>query len=360
MTERTPLLELRAVSKVYGGGFMKKREAVVALDGLSFSLADERPTITAIAGESGSGKTTLAHLLLGHISPTSGQVLYRGQDVATMGARERLQFRREVQPIFQDPFAAFNPFYRVDHVLTMPIKRFGLAKDGQSARQLIEEALEMVGLRPAETLGRFPHQLSGGQRQRIMVARALLCRPRVILADEPVSMVDASLRATILASLQRLNRELGISVIYITHDLTTAYQICESIVVLYRGAVAEAGTVEEVIQAPKHPYTRLLVSSIPVPDRRRRWTGEDLPELDAPAPRVSHGCAFAPRCPAVMERCWQERPAFHRTDEHRVATCFLYADSPVLETSDVADVFPADTALPLPLAGEGDGGRRLP
>src|SRR5688572_13869850 len=280
MTESSPLLELRAVSKVYGGGLFKKREAVVALDGISFTLGDDRPPITAIAGESGSGKTTLAHLLLGHIGPTSGQVLYRGRDVTSMSGRERLQYRREVQPIFQDPFAAFNPFYRVDHVLTSPIKAFGLAKHGQPARQLIDEALEMVGLRPAETLGRYPHQISGGQRQRLMVARALLCRPRVVLADEPVSMVDASLRATILASLQRLNRELGITVLYITHDLTTAYQISQNIVVLYRGTVAEAGSVEEVIRAPKHPYTRLLVSSIPVPDRRRRWGAEHLPEVD--------------------------------------------------------------------------------
>jgi ABC-type oligopeptide transport system ATPase subunit len=160
LADNSPLLELRAVSKVYGGGLFKKREAVVALDGLTFTLGDDRPTITAIAGESGSGKTTLAHLLLGHISPTSGTVLYRGQDVTSMGSRERLQFRREVQPIFQDPFAAFNPFYRVDHVLTMPIKRFNLASDGRPARRLIEEALEMVGLRPAETLGRYPHQLA--------------------------------------------------------------------------------------------------------------------------------------------------------------------------------------------------------
>jgi oligopeptide/dipeptide ABC transporter ATP-binding protein len=341
----SPLLELRAVSKVYGGGLLKKREAVVALDRLSFTLDDGRPTITAIAGESGSGKTTLAHLLLGHISPTSGQVLFHGRDVTTMDRRERLQLRREVQPIFQDPFAAFNPFYRVDHVLTMPIKRFKLADDGRTARRLIEEALEMVGLRPAETLGRFPHQLSGGQRQRIMVARALLCRPRVILADEPVSMVDASLRATILASLQRLNRELGISVIYITHDLTTAYQICENIVVLYRGSVAEAGSVEQVIQAPKHPYTKLLVSSIPVPDRRRRWTGEDLPDLDSPPPRISAGCAFAPRCPSVLEACWQDRPPFYRPDQHCVAACFLYQDSPILESSDVAQVFPTEPAV---------------
>jgi peptide/nickel transport system ATP-binding protein len=341
MPDRAPLLELRAVSKVYGGGLFKKRESVVALDRLSFTVGDDRPTITAVAGESGSGKTTLAHLLLGHIQPTSGQVLYRGRDVSSMSGRGRLRFRREVQPIFQDPFAAFNPFYRVDHVLTSPIRAFGLADDSRSARSLIDEALEMVGLRPAETLGRYPHQLSGGQRQRIMVARALLCRPRVILADEPVSMVDASLRATILASLQRLNRELGISVIYITHDLTTAYQICENIVVLYRGTVAEAGAVEQVIQAPKHPYTRLLVSSIPVPDRRRRWTGEDLPDLDTPPPRASFGCAFAPRCPSALDVCWQQHPSFYRPDHHQVAACFLYQDAPILDTPDVAEVFPS-------------------
>jgi oligopeptide/dipeptide ABC transporter ATP-binding protein len=345
MTDSTPLLELRAVTKTYGGGFFKKRATVVALDSLSFALSDARPTITAVAGESGSGKTTLAHLLLGHLDPTSGQVLYRGRDLTAMSRRERLQFRREVQPIFQDPFAAFNPFYRIDHVLTMPIKRFQLADDGRQAQRLIEEALEMVGLRPAETLGRYPHQLSGGQRQRIMVARALLCKPRVILADEPVSMVDASLRATILASLQRLNRELGISVLYITHDLTTAYQICENIIVLYRGRVAEAGSVEQVIRSPKHPYTQLLVSSIPVTDRRRRWIGEDLPEVDSPAARVSVGCAFAPRCTSAMDVCWQEQPPFYHPDEQRVAACFLHRDSPILDSANVAQVFPTEAAL---------------
>jgi peptide/nickel transport system ATP-binding protein len=154
-------------------------------------------------------------------------------------------------------------------------------------------------------------------------------------------MVDASLRATILASLQRLNRELGISVIYITHDLTTAYQISDNIIVLYRGTVAEAGSAERVIQDPKHPYTRLLVSSIPVPDRKRRWTGENLPdaEAEAPAARQSVGCKFAPRCPAVMDVCWAEPPPLYRPDEHRVATCFLYRDRPVLESSDVSEVF---------------------
>jgi len=246
----TPLLDLRNVSKVYGGGgLFRTHEATYALRNLSYSIPQDEASMTAIAGESGSGKTTMAMLMLGFLSPTSGQVLYRGKDVATMSSAERRQFRREVQPIFQDPFEAFNPFYRVDHVLERPLKRFGLASSRREARRMMEEALERVGLRPTETLGRFPHQLSGGQRQRIGIARALLCHPRVIVADEPVSMVDASLRATILASLQALNRDFGISILYITHDLTTAYQICQNIVVLYLGTVAEVGTVERVAQS---------------------------------------------------------------------------------------------------------------
>src|SRR5256885_5835793 len=173
--------------------------------------------------------------------------------------------------IFQDPYEVYNPFYKVDHALETPIWEFKLASGVQARRALIHESLRAVGLRPDETLGRYPHQLSGGQRQRIMVARAVLLRPRLIIADEPVSMVDASLRATILDSLRRLNRDFGISLVYITHDLTTAYQISDNIVVLYRGLVAEAGSVEEVVKSPHHPYTQLLVGSIPLPDPTHHW-----------------------------------------------------------------------------------------
>jgi peptide/nickel transport system ATP-binding protein len=343
----TALLELRDVSKVYGGGgLLHKQAGTHALRQLNYSIPQDEASMTAIAGESGSGKTTLALLLLGFLSPTSGQVFYRGKDVATMSAAERRQFRREVQPIFQDPFDSFNPFYRVDHVLERPIKRFGLAQSRREARRLIEEALERVGLRPAETLGRFPHQLSGGQRQRIGVARALLCQPRVIVADEPVSMVDASLRATILASLQSLNRDLGISILYITHDLTTAYQICHNIVVLYLGTVAEVGTVERVIRDPKHPYTRLLISSIPLPDRRRRWGDDASVEGESSSAPSAHetGCPYAPRCPAVMAVCRQSSPPLFMPDTLRAAACFLYADAPVLDTPDVTHVFASDSA----------------
>jgi ABC-type oligopeptide transport system ATPase subunit len=236
------LIKLRSVTKTYGN--------LTALDNVSMSLSDSSPSMTAVAGESGSGKTTLARMMLGFVSPDKGEILYRDKDVATMSATEKREFRREVQPIFQDPFDVFNPFYRIDHVLTTPVKRYRLADTKAGAQALIEDALSRVGLRPQDTLGRFPHELSGGQRQRIMVARAILVKPRLIVADEPVSMVDASLRATILDELRMLNKDLGISIIYITHDLTTAYQICDNIVILYQGAVAEAGSAWGLGEAP--------------------------------------------------------------------------------------------------------------
>lgn len=331
------LLELRDVTKVFGGGLFSKNRTT-ALEDLSLTLATDQPSITSIVGESGSGKTTLARLLLGMISPTKGNVFYKGKDVARMSRAERKEFRREVQPIFQDPFEVFNPFYKVDHVLKVPIAKFKLASSEGEEQNIISDALEMVGLRPDETLGRYPHQLSGGQRQRIMVARALLLKPRVILADEPVSMVDASLRATILESIHKLNRELGISILYITHDLTTAYQISDNILVLYRGSAAEVGSVDNVIKDPKHPYTQLLVGSIPHPNPRLRW-GEGSVSPVKIAKKTTDGCKFADRCGAVMDMCWENVPPRFQLDRHRIAACYLYRESPVMTGSDVSHVF---------------------
>ena len=332
------LIEARGVTKRYGG--------FTALDDVTLTLSDSEPSMTAVAGESGSGKTTLARMMLGFIDPTEGSVEYRGKNVATMNAAEKQAFRREVQPVFQDPFEVFNPFYRIDHVLTTPVKRYQLADSEQKGHALIEDALKRVGLRPQDTLGRFPHELSGGQRQRVMVARAVLLRPKMIVADEPVSMVDASLRATILDELRTLNRELGISIVYITHDLTTAFQICDNIVVLYRGSVAEAGAVEQVIGAPKHPYSQLLVSSIPLPDLSKAWGADEIPVTEANAARGNNGCKFAPRCPHVMEQCWQAPPPKYMPDAQRLATCFLYRDAPVSPDADVASVFRPPLAAP--------------
>jgi peptide/nickel transport system ATP-binding protein len=269
-----PLLVFDRVSKTFGGGVFSG-PAKVALAPCSFRLDGDEPRIVAIVGQSGSGKTTLARIILGFESPTSGTVLYRGQDLAKISAESGRQFRREVQAIFQDPYGSFNPFYKVDRTLAQPLVMFGLAQGRRAIYAKMEEACAAVGLRADEILGRFPHELSGGQRQRLMVARALLLRPKLIVADEPVSMVDASLRMTILANMQQLKTEHGISVVYITHDLATAYQVADYVLVLHEGQVVEAGPADEVIERPAHPYTTSLVDSIPWPDPDRRW-----PELD--------------------------------------------------------------------------------
>ena len=332
----TALLEARNVTKRFGGGLFNKQYNV-AVDNVSLSVGGDTPTVTAIAGESGSGKTTLARMLLNMLEPTEGSVEYKGKSLADLSRRERGEFRREVQAIFQDPFEVFNPFYKVDAVLNTPANKFNIGSSKAERRELIEQALEMAGLLPNETLGRYPHQLSGGQRQRVMVARAMLIRPSVILADEPVSMVDASLRATILDSLLLLNRDLGISIVYITHDLTTAFQVCDNIMVMYQGSAVEVGSVEKVIGQPEHPYTRLLVESIPLPDPERKWggvaTGRSTLEDQV---QGTSGCKFAPRCPAVMPVCSESLPPLFKTGDRQASACFLYEDSPPVVGEDAA------------------------
>jgi peptide/nickel transport system ATP-binding protein len=339
------LLEARAVTKIYGGGMRGPR--MRAVDDFSLVIADEPPSITALVGESGSGKTTLARLLLGAVEPSRGAVLYKGVNIRALSGTDLRSFRRDVQVIFQDPFEAYNPFYRVDHVLETPVLNFGLADSRREARRMIEETLRAVGLRPEETLGRYPHQLSGGQRQRIMVARALLIRPRVIIADEPVSMVDASLRATILTSLRELHDKFGISLIYITHDLTTAYQVSQNVIVLYRGLVAEAGDVEKVVGDPKHPYTRLLIGSIPYPDPRRPWTGEEAPSSEGVGTPPEQSCCFAPRCPLAMAVCRESAPPMFRTDQYRAAACFLYREHDVVPGARIGEIMIRSDGLSL-------------
>lgn len=331
------LLRLEHVSKTYTRGLVNT-QSTVALRDISLTLKEDEPTILTVAGESGSGKTTLAMLLLGFIAPSTGRIIYRGQDVSTLRGKEKMAYRREVQAVFQDPFAVFNPFYTVDHLLTVPIRKFRLAASKAEARAKMEEALTAVGLRPEDILGRFPHQLSGGQRQRINVARALLLKPRLLIADEPVSMVDASLRATILETLRNLQRDHGVSIIYVTHDLTTAYHIAKSIIVLYRGAVMEAGDVDQVIKDPQHPYTQLLVDSIPWPNLDRRWGAQPIQARDAAI--GAGGCRFRSRCPQAMEACAAEPPLF-RIGDRQTASCFLYDRQPEVAQERLSELLPA-------------------
>jgi peptide/nickel transport system ATP-binding protein len=323
------LLEIRNATKIYGGGFLQSGESVVALQHFNLTIPESPATITTIAGESGSGKTTLANAVLGFLGLTSGQILYKGQDVAALHGPQQLQYRREVQAVFQDPYEVYNPFYRVKHVFDLVVRRFHLVRHRAETRELIEEALRIVGLRGEEILDKYPHQLSGGQRQRVMVARAFLLKPKLIVADEPVSMVDASLRAMILDIMLRLRDEHGISFLYITHDLSTAYQISNHTYILYRGSVAEHGATGKVIEDPRHPYVQLLLSSIPVPDPAQRWETVLALRGDDQGPNHGdRGCRFYARCPFHWDRCLVAPPplyAINGADHH--AACYRWEAS---------------------------------
>jgi peptide/nickel transport system ATP-binding protein len=320
------LLEIRNATKLYRG---RGKSEVVALQDFSLSIPESPASIITVAGESGSGKTTLAQMILGFTHPTTGQILYQGQDISHASGAQLKEYRRHVQAVFQDPFGVYNPFYRVEHVFDMVIKNFKLTKHKDEARQMMEDALNIVGLHGEDVLRKYPHQLSGGQRQRIMMARAYLVKPKLIVADEPVSMVDASLRASILDVMMRLRSESGISFLYITHDLSTAYQIGDQIYILYQGSVAERGNAVKVIDRPKHPYVQLLVDSVPVPDPDVRWEGEIvLPPEEEMRSSVHSGCRFYPRCPHRMERCITEQPPLYAVDNgDHDAACFLYDEA---------------------------------
>lgn len=320
------LLEIRNATKVYGGGLLGGGEKLVALEDFNLVVPEEPASIIAVAGESGSGKTTLANAVLGFITLSSGQILYRGNDIAHMSGKQMQDYRRHVQAVFQDPYEVYNPFYRVKHIFDMVVQNLGLSVSKKEIDRYIGEALETVGLRGGEVLEKHPHQLSGGQRQRIMVARAYMLKPKLIVADEPVSAVDASLRASILDVMVHLRDDAGISFLYITHDLSTAYQICDDIYVLYQGALAERGRTVDVIEHPKHPYVKLLLDSVPIPDPNARWTDMvEIPTEESMRSLVNNGCRFYPRCPFHMDRCLTAQPPLFVPEEpqHEVA-CYLY------------------------------------
>ncbi len=328
MSVNEALLDVRNVSTVFYLGNLLQRTRLVAVNDVSLSLKNARPEIFTIAGESGSGKTTLARLLLHDLDPTEGQVLFEGRDLVTIRKRgEVLGFMRQVQPVFQNPFETFNPLRRVDGYLYDTALNFGQAENRRGAAAVIDSALHQVGLTLEEVSQRYPHELSGGQIQRVSVARALIPQPRLIIADEPVSMVDASLRMEIVNAFRRLRDEHGVSVVYITHDLATAYYISDRIAIMLRGYIVECGPVDDVLERPLHPYTQLLIASVPtpLPTGRDAWAAHiDLGTIEVKEyGRV--GCKFAGRCPRVMDVCLAVDPLDVEV-QGRTVKCHLYAD----------------------------------
>lgn len=274
-------LTLSHVTQVFPG---RAGSQVVAVRDVSFTLSSSPSKIVCLVGASGSGKSTIARILLALQKPTHGSVTYQGRNIFRLSRREYDQFRRDVQPVFQDPYAIFNPVYPVDRVFWKTIKKFGLARSRDEGMDRIQDALDAVHLSPGAILGHYAHQLSGGQRQRLMLARILLLRPSFIIADEPVSMLDAQVRRSFLDLLGEFQELYGMTTLFITHDLSTVAYLGGEMKTIFQGSIVEEGTVEQVMTRPTHSYTKLLLASVPVPDPDRRWT--DRVELVNGVPRL--------------------------------------------------------------------------
>jgi ABC-type oligopeptide transport system ATPase subunit len=261
------LLDVSHVSKTFTRGGLFSSQRVVAVNDVSFRIDAGTPEIFTIIGESGSGKTTLSRMILNIEVPSSGSLIFDGVDLATVrSTADRLTFMHKVQPIFQNPFEAFNPLKQLDRYLFMTRRRFAPAGEQGDVDTGVDEALRKVGLSLKEVRHRYPHELSGGQLQRVAIARALLSHPKLIVADEPVSMVDASLRMSIVNLFKALRDDLGISIIYVTHDLATAYYISDRIIIMQKGSVVESGDARTVLNAPQHPYSQELRAAVLLPE----------------------------------------------------------------------------------------------
>jgi peptide/nickel transport system ATP-binding protein len=295
------LLEVRNLSKTFTSG-LRARRVIKAVDDVSFVIPSIKPEITALVGESGSGKTTILRLLLGFIRPTSGEMLYKGQNILDLLRKDKMTYRREVQVVFQDPYSVYNPFYKVDRVLETIIKKFNLAKRTE-IKSMIEDTLKAVGIRPEDLLGRYPHQISGGERQ----------------------MIDVSLRAIFLDTLLSLKKTHGISALYITHDFNVAHYIADKGIVLCSGNLVEKGSMTEIINNPIHPYTRSLIDSIPIPDPTKRWEKEIELRIESLERRVMQkGCIFYERCPDRCLTCIENKPELKKLNNNHEVACFQY------------------------------------
>ncbi|MGX7826637.1 ABC transporter ATP-binding protein [Actinokineospora sp. 24-640] len=317
----TSTVEVRDLVKDYWIRSGLRRARLRAVEDVSFTLTPGRTL--ALVGESGSGKSTIARMIARLEKPSSGSIRLTGEDGATVPGRG---YRNHVQMVFQDPFASLNPFHTIEHHLARPLRIHGRTKGADATREEVERLLERVNLPAAEIAHRRPHELSGGQRQRVAIARALAPGARVVVADEPVSMLDVSIRLGVLKLLNRLQREENLAILYITHDLATARHFSDDIMVLYRGRVVERGPADEVILRPRHPYTQLLAAAAPDPDARGRSmeTGLEV-SGNAPVPIDDQGCTFRDRCPSATPVCARPVQDYAVAYDH-YAKCWLYVD----------------------------------
>jgi oligopeptide/dipeptide ABC transporter ATP-binding protein len=326
MTAQNPILQVQNLCKYFpvDHSFLPWRaeKLVHAVDDVSFEL--HKAEVLALVGESGCGKSTLILTLLGLERATHGKIIFENQDVTRAQGTALKALRRNIQMIFQDPYESLNPLMTIGDIVAEPLVVHGLARDKGERIRRVSQALEDSGLKPADNfIHRYPHELSGGQRQRVVIAGALVLEPTVLLADEPVSMLDVSIRAEILNLLANLRANHGISIIFITHDLSTAAYFADRIAVMYLGRIVEIGATKMVLNDPQHPYTKALLSVIPVPNprqRRKRIILQGVPPnpIDLPT-----GCRFHPRCPAVFERCRQVDPDLVSAGEGHKAACLL-------------------------------------